>query len=116
MSSTPYRLVFIQDNAPNNILTFSSKREAINKADMIIRHLTKESLLANLNEMQSVAKFESDKRSYNTDEALFSNKYTIPDYFINLLLAKYHLKIAPNYSCIKTQNNIEEAFKEEKSE
>ena len=63
------------------IIYRSTKEKIIMLADNIIRSFDRKGLMNELNDMQ---KF---------DYPLFENKFTIPSYFINLLLEKHNMKV-----------------------
>lgn len=72
------------------IITRDSKQEILELADKFISATTnyKFSLIGELNRMQS------EVGGLNiSDDNVFKSKYTIPDYFINLLLEPYNLKL-----------------------
>ena len=79
-------------------VTEDLRTDIINLADDIINSFYPEtSLLLQLNVMQAeyehamITKFGSDKGDINY--SVFNSKYTIPDYFVNLILSKYNMKI-----------------------
>lgn len=67
-----------------SFITLSDKESAIRQADCIGRVLLKVNILSEINQMQAEA----------GDCPEFKNKFTIPDYFINLVLSQYNMKIA----------------------
>ena len=70
--------------------------ETINRADRLVSFKTngKHSLKEDLNTMQSEHLLAlSIGNEASEDTTLFKNKFTIPLYFINLILHKYGLKI-----------------------
>lgn len=76
------------------IMTESSKEVAIRKLDSILSTITQFSLIEALNSMQ-LESVNFDGSDYSP-KAPWNSKWTIPDYFINLVLAKYNVSIAPN--------------------
>ena len=73
----------------NTHIELPSKKSAIQKADDIGRALLNVCILGELNTMQSEASITGQ------ENPVFTNKYTIPDYFINLVLSKYNMSISP---------------------
>lgn len=72
------------------IITRDSKQEIMDLADKLVSAITnhKFSLMEELNTMQSeVGGLDI------SDDNVFKSKYTIPNYFINLLLEPYNLQI-----------------------
>ena len=73
----------------NDFIVLQNKKNAIQKADNIGRALLGVCILGELNTMQTEATIDGN------ENPTFLNKYTIPDYFINLVLNKYNMKIKP---------------------
>lgn len=71
------------------IIYRDTKEEIIRLADTIICSFGRKGLMEELNEMQA--------NTYSKDEyvidKVFENKFKIPSYFINLLLAKHNMKV-----------------------
>lgn len=66
---------------------YDSQESATRKADQLLCGLRKFSLLAELNNMQAEATqgIENSK--------VFESKYSIPLYFVNLILSKFNMRI-----------------------
>ena len=75
----------------NCFIVLADKESAVRKADAIGSALLNVSILGELNTMQS----EACNINNGEENPVFINKYTIPDYFINLVLRKYNMKIKP---------------------
>lgn len=90
-----YKLVFKKDNNEETCITFADKKSAIIQADSIAQALLNVCILRELNDMQSEVLYEDEH------SAIFKNKFTIPDYFINLILQKYNMRICPFKENIK---------------
>lgn len=71
----------------DSIIYRESKEKIIQLADCILVSLGKKSLLEELNDMQAIV------WTYDSDNPIFENKFKIPAYFINLILAKYNMKV-----------------------
>ena len=85
-----YGLQFIHadEQYEDCIIYRDSKEEIIRLADIIIRSFGyNQSLMSELNEMQSNAMHLSNGKGIENE--VFSNKFEIPSYFINLILKKY---------------------------
>lgn len=87
--SVKYKLIFERGNKEETFVTFGDKESAIRQADGIARALLNICILGELNEMQSEVAY------YDEHTVTFRNKFTIPDYFINLILKKYNMRICP---------------------
>ncbi len=74
------------------IIYRSTKEEIIRLADNIIRTFSERGLLDELNEMQSNACYKDENGGIGYCQ-VFDNKFTIPSYFINLLLKKHNMKV-----------------------
>lgn len=74
------------------VITRSSKREIIEFADKLIRSFGKPGLIEQLNEMQAEAMYCGTNNDMEENEVL-KDKYSIPAYFINLLLKDYNMKV-----------------------
>lgn len=74
------------------IIYRSTKEEIIRLADNIMCTFNKRGLLYELNEMQSKARYKDENGELGYYQ-IFENKFTIPSYFINLLLEKYNMKV-----------------------
>ena len=75
----------------DTIIYRDSKKEIIELADKIVSTFKSVSLLTQLNEMQASAHYF--KNGKMVEDELFSNKFEIPVYFINLILSKYGMKL-----------------------
>ena len=75
----------------DTIIYRDTKREIIELADKIISAFRNEGLMSQLNEMQLNTHYYDADNNY-TECELFSNKFEIPAYFINLILSKYGMK------------------------
>lgn len=73
------------------VITRDTFKDALNLADKLIRSITNGafSLMNELNTMQTEAEYNYKSKGENC----FDNKYTIPPYFVNLLLKPYNMKI-----------------------
>ena len=80
-----YNIIFLPDNF---ILTYESKEGAIRAIDSILTAIAKVSLLNILNDMQMEVVGDTFE-----PKSPFHSKWTIPDYFINLALSKYNIKL-----------------------
>lgn len=89
--SVRYNLIFKRGDKEETFVTFGDKESAIRQADGIARALLNVCILSELNEMQSEVKY------YDEHSVTFRNKFTIPDYFVNLVLQKHNMKICPAY-------------------
>lgn len=74
------------------IIYRGTKREIIELADKIIRSFNRRGIMEELNEMQREAMYCGNNNNLEENE-LFKNKFEIPSYFINLLLAKHNMKV-----------------------
>ena len=68
-----------------------NKTAAINLADGMLGHFKDCSIMKDLNDFQTQMEDCITGEEYGSSP--FENKYTIPDYFINLILRKYDMKI-----------------------
>lgn len=84
-----YNLIFENVNGISTIIKMGDKESAIRQADSIAKCLLNVSIMSELNKMQMEATQGKE------EVATFHNKFAIPDYFINLILCKYHMRIAP---------------------
>lgn len=73
------------------VLHNDSKKDAIMKLDAILSCVANYSLMSNLNDMQMEA-CDYEGSDY-APKAPWDSKWTIPDYFINLVLSPYNVKI-----------------------
>lgn len=73
----------------DTIIYRNSKKEIIELADKIIETFTGNGLMCEVNRMQEHTHYMKDGKF--VEDELFSNKYEIPAYFINLILSKYGL-------------------------
>lgn len=89
-----YGLVLIKfhEHCDDYIIYKNTKREIIELADAIIRSFNRPGLIEELNEMQSQAMYRGNNNNLEENE-LFKNKFEIPSYFINLILAKHNMKV-----------------------
>ena len=71
----------------------ADKNAAIDLAEGLLGHFKEYSLMNELNNFQTQVADCITRDEYSTSP--FENKYTIPDYFINLLLRNYCMKIQP---------------------
>ena len=83
-----YLIVFGNEDT---IIKCASKEEAIRRLDTILHCTNDFSLMAKLNDMQMEA-CNYDGSDY-TPKAPWDSKWTIPDYFINLLLKPFKVKL-----------------------
>ena len=85
-----YGLQFTKFNEQyeDNIIYRNSKKEIIELADKIISTFTNDSLMSLLNDMQGHGQY-INKDGKMVECEIFSNKFEIPAYFINLILSKY---------------------------
>ena len=92
-ASNGYGLKFLKcDEQYEDCIVYRNNKEAIIRlADTIIRSFGKQSLLLQLNEMQSNAQVVIGGKLI-TAEA-FKNKFEIPSYFINLILKEYNMQV-----------------------
>lgn len=72
------------------IIYRDTKEGIIRLADNIIRSFDRKGLMNELNEMQSNACYKDENGGIGY---VFENKFTIPSYFINLLLEKHNMKV-----------------------
>ena len=86
------RLTKFDEQYEDCIIYRGTRREIIELADKIIRSFDRSGLIEELNEMQSEAMYCGNNNNLEEDE-LFKNKFEIPSYFINLLLAKHNMKV-----------------------
>lgn len=73
------------------VFTVNTKEEAIRRLDTILNCTAKFSLLSRLNDMQ-MESCNYDGSDY-TPKSPWDSKWTIPDYFINLILKPFQVKI-----------------------
>lgn len=77
------------------IIYRESKKQIIELADKIIRSFGERGLIDELNEMQGHALYNDKMAGKFTEQELekscWADKYEIPSYFIDLLLAKYNM-------------------------
>lgn len=85
------KLIKYDEQYQDCIIYRKTKREIIDLADHIICSFNRKGLLEELNEMQANAIYMKD--GLRVEDILFKNKYDIPSYFINLLLAKHNMKV-----------------------
>ena len=74
------------------IIYRNTREQIIELADKIIRSFGKPGLIEQLNEMQAEAMYCGNNNNLEENE-LFRDKFEIPSYFINLLLAKHKMKV-----------------------
>lgn len=74
------------------IIYRGTKREIIELADKIICSFGKREIIDELNEMQAEAMYCGSNNNLEENE-VFKDKFEIPAYFINLLLAKHNMKV-----------------------
>lgn len=86
------QLTKFDEQYQDTIIYRDSKEAIIELADKIIRTFGHTGLMSQLNEMQSNTHYYNANGDMVEDE-LFSNKFEIPVYFINLLLSKYGMKV-----------------------
>lgn len=84
-------LIKFDEQYQDCIIYRDSKEEIIKLADKIILTFKNVGLVEELNEMQQNTHYFKDGE-YHYDE-LFDNKFEIPAYFINLILAKYGMAV-----------------------
>lgn len=88
-----YGLVLIKFHEHSDYIIYkNTKREIIELADAIIRSFNRPGLIEELNEMRSQAMYRGNNNNLEENE-LFKNKFEIPSYFINLILAKHNMKV-----------------------
>lgn len=83
-----YLIVFGNNDA---IIECASKEAAIRRLDTILQCTNSFSLLSKLNDMQ-MESCNFDGSDY-TPKAPWDSKWTIPDYFINLILKPFKVKL-----------------------
>ena len=90
-------MYIIESIHPNNVLYdhIATYKNAIDMADMLIEYKERKNslLMAELNEMQLEHCVVMGNGGATEDTTVFANKYTIPLYFVNLILYKYGLEI-----------------------
>ena len=86
------QLTKFDEQYQDTIIYRQSKQEVIELADKIISTFCNNSLMGQLNEMQSNAHYYNADSKYVECE-LFADKFEIPAYFINLILSKYGMKV-----------------------
>lgn len=74
------------------IIYRDTKEEIIRLTDNIMRTFNERGLLNELNEMQSKARYKDENGELGYYQ-IFENKFEIPSYFINLILAKHNMKV-----------------------
>ena len=72
----------------DTVIYRNSKEEIIRLADKILLTFDRMGLMSQLNDMQTHAHYYDVDGNYIECE-LFSNKFEIPAYFINMILSKY---------------------------
>ena len=86
------QLTQFDEQYQDTIIYRDSKEAIIELADKIIRTFGHTGLMSQLNDMQLNTHYYNADGDMVEDE-LFSNKFEIPAYFINLLLSKYGMKV-----------------------
>ena len=81
------KLTKFDDQYEDCIIYRNTKEEIIELADKILRTFGYRGLMSELNEMQG----EVD--SHGSPDSCFKNKYSIPSYFINLLLKGHSMAV-----------------------
>jgi len=76
----------------DTIIYRESKREIIELADKILLTFGCKGLMSQLNDMQGNTCYY-DAEGNMTECELFTDKFEIPAYFINLILSKYGMKV-----------------------
>lgn len=78
--------------------TKESLVDAVNECDKLISYRTghNSKFLSDLNDMQREHYMVMTQAGHRDDDTVFVSKYTIPIYFLNLILHKYKLKLEPH--------------------
>ena len=76
----------------DTIIYKKTREEIIRFADIILRSFDKKGLMEELNNMQANAYTQDDEGNSKLCE-IFENKFEIPSYFVNLILAKHGMKV-----------------------
>ena len=84
------KLTKFDEQYEDYIIYRDTKEGIIRLADNIIRSFDRKGLMNELNEMQSNACYKDENGGIGY---VFENKFTIPSYFINLLLEKHNMKV-----------------------
>lgn len=86
--------------------TKKSLVDAVNECDKLISYRTghNSKFLSDLNDMQLEHETVMQQAGHINDDTVFASKYTIPVYFLNLILHKYKLKLEAHV----TNNQIKE--------
>lgn len=75
--------------------TYDNITEAIKRCEMLVDYKTdhRGQLFSELNTMQAEHSIVMEQAGYDVDNTAFQSKYTIPLYFLNLVLSQYRLRI-----------------------
>ena len=85
-----YKLYLLGVDKDHPFLEEKDYHTFLNKVDKLYYFKTGRWLFSELNEMQGEVEYGY---SYPADLGAFKNKYTIPTYFVNLILQKAQMKI-----------------------
>ena len=86
------QLTKFDEQYEDTIIYRDSKEEIIRLADKILLTFDRTGLMSQLNDMQSHTHYYDADGNY-TECELFSNKFEIPAYFINMILSKHGMYV-----------------------